>query len=189
MKILLLSFSGRNGEGNCSKIMDFVQNMFEQNYQYQVEKIAIKDLVVKPCMNCNYECFNSELNCPIEDDVKEIYTKITESDITIMIVPVYSAAPPSVYFSWRERAQGIFTSDKIYSKYSKVKKAFIVIGNENAGANDTINILLKEETKENPNTLLLQSRKYGQRSTAGRLIECSKVREEIEGFIKEIVGD
>jgi hypothetical protein len=58
-----------------------------------------------------------------------------------MIIPVYSAAPPALYFAWRERSQSIFLTEEICQKFDRVKKAFIIIGNKDAGADGAVTII------------------------------------------------
>lgn len=57
MNILVISFSGRKGAGNCSKISDFIQE-YLHGHSVNVSSIRIADLDIESCTDCNYECFN-----------------------------------------------------------------------------------------------------------------------------------
>ncbi|SHH48170.1 Multimeric flavodoxin WrbA [Caloranaerobacter azorensis DSM 13643] len=188
MNVLLISFSGRKSDGNCSKILDFISR-YLQKRNINVSKIRMVDLDIRPCVDCEYECFNSSPKCPKDDDIYFVYESIMKSDYTIMVIPVYSAAPPALYFAWRERSQIIFQTEEIYKRYEKVKKAYIVIGNEEAGGNDVVNIIKNYHinTQKNVNILLLQSSKYGQRSIEGNLINVPQVQLDLTDFVDNLI--
>ncbi|MBD8045926.1 MAG: hypothetical protein KID00_01670 [Clostridium argentinense] len=106
-----------------------------------------------------------------------------------MCIPVYSAAPPSTYFSLRERCQGIFKDDDMFNCYTNVKKLYIIIGNKISGASETIDILLKDDRKAAMNNLLLlESSKFGQKSIEGNLINCNEVKNKIKTFLTENIN-
>lgn len=187
MNILLVSFSGRKESGNCIKILEFIKNtLSEKNIDCSL--LNIVDLKINPCLGCNYECFNKELDCPIEDDVKYAYNQIASSDLVIMCVPVYSSAPPSVYFAWRERSQCYFRTDDLFADYEKVKKLYIVIGKKISGGNETIDILLNDDKNATrDDVLLLQSNEFGQKAIEGNLIKCNEVKNRINVFLEKIL--
>lgn len=184
MNISLMSFSGRNKDGNCLRILDFVNDHLE--HKYNVTRLKTTELNINPCLNCDYECFDAQLKCPKEqeDDVTFIYDNLIKSDISIMAIPVYSAAPPATYFALRERSQSIITSETIEDLYSNTKKLYILIGNTQAGALEAMTILLSEsKNSKEDDVLLLESSVYGQKSTAGKLIEDKAVQDKIFDFL------
>ncbi len=184
-KAIILSFSGRKDSGNCEKISNFIID--ELNNRIISKKLELKSLKIEPCVGCNYECFIPQKGCPKNDHINMIYSSIIESDICIFVIPVYSGAPPALYFAWRERSQGVFTNEKLYEEYRKVKKFFIIIGNENAGAREAIKIVQDEEGNYKAPVLLIQSHKYNKSSIAGNLIQCEEVKIEIREFLSHSI--
>ncbi len=187
MNALIISFSGRKETGNCSKIVTYACD-YLSSYDINVSSLAMKDLNIKPCSGCRYECFESIPSCPHNDDLYPVYDSIMKTDVTLMVIPVYSSAPPALYFSWRERSQSVFLDEATYEKYSKVKKAFIIVGNKKSGASQAINIIesYHENIVADRDILLLQSNNYGQKAVLGKLIDVPQVQEELKGFLTEI---
>lgn len=185
MKIGLISFSGRKGNGNCSAIAQYIENTlrFAANETFLLH---IKDLHIQPCLGCSYECYKTH-NCPIDDDVSMVYKFVARNDLVIFIVPVYSAAPPATYFAWRERSQGVFISDEAYQIYKQVKKLYVVIGNADAGGNDAINIIRSGDDTPEIDFVFLESHKYGLNSIEGRLIDVPEVRQLISERIAKLI--
>jgi len=178
-----MSFSGRNKKGNSIRILDFINENLD--LKYEVTRLDATELKISPCLNCAYQCFNDKLKCPKEeDDVSFIYENLIKSDISIMTIPVYSAAPPSTYFALRERSQSIFVSDEIEKEYDNTKKLYIIIGNTQAGAVEAMNIILSESKKSRiDNVLVLESCVYGQRSTDGNLMKEKLVQDRVYDFL------
>jgi len=184
MNISLMSFSGRNKDGNCLRILDYVNDHLDS--KYNITKMKTTELKISPCLNCDYECFDIQLRCPKEqeDDVTFIYDNLINSDISIMTIPVYSAAPPATYFALRERSQSIITSEAVDDSYNNTKKLYILIGNTQAGALEAMTILLSEsKNSKQDDVLLLESSVFGQKSTAGKLIEDKAVQDKIYDFL------
>jgi multimeric flavodoxin WrbA len=185
MGILLLSFSGRKEPGNCMKILKLIQGAIVEK-GIKSTLLSMTDLNIKPCLGCNYECFDEEQNCNIKDDTEYIYKNILSSEMVVMCIPVYSSAPPSTYFSLRERAQSIFRTDELYLNYKKVKKLYIVIGKRVSGANDTINILKSDdENIKHDDILLLESNEFGQKAIEGKLVDCDKAVNKVRDFVSK----
>lgn len=185
MKIGLFNFSGRTSQGNCSKISNHIDLKLKEK-DIITSRLDITTLNIQPCCRCNYECFAS--SCPVDDDLEKAYNFIIENEIVFFVLPVYSSAPPATYFAWRERSQAFFVNDEIYEKYRNVPKAYIVIGNVDAGGENAIRIIEEGDDSRNIEFLLLQSHKYGLSSTSGKLIEVDEVIEEIDLLINKLIN-
>lgn len=179
MKRLLVSFSGRKGSGNCIGVSKYIS---EGSPKYEDSIIDITDFEIESCFNCDYECFDT--GCPKDDDVYELYEEMMRYDSVIFVLPVYSGTPCSKFFAFRERSQGIFDEGS-YKRYQRVKKNYIVIGNEEAGGKDAVKIVKMVEGSSGE-ILLLQSHRYGERSLSGDLIEREEVRKDIDRFLDRI---
>jgi len=193
MKALGIAFSARK-RGNCLSCIDFVlAKLKEQGFETDV--ISAYDCEIKPCSHCNYECFARELRgkdeeCPIQDDVPRIYSKMKEADIIALAVPTYGGKAASLYCAFTERAQGIIRSSKEFEQcVSRKIMALIVIGNVPAGgdlAYHTV-ILDHHDCKYPPSSLLLQSAEYGQSSVLGTLIEDEKARGRLDKLVSLVL--
>ena len=185
MSILLVSFSVRKSPGNCIRIVNYISQILDMQ-EIDFSKLEMKNYKIEACFNCNYECFSFNKECPKNDDVIKLYKKVSNFDIFIMVIPVYSEVLCSKYFSWRERSQCVFKNNDLYSKYKNVKKNYIVIGNEEAGGKTAVNVI-KSYQEEYGEIMLLQSHKHNQKSLDGNLIECKDVKIKIKRYIEQLV--
>lgn len=187
MRACLLSFSGRTRPGNCYKVLLHVGEALD-NRGIEYSLLRITDYEVNGCGNCGYECMVSDRRqCCHEDHVAFLYNTIAAHDFAIMALPVYSGAPCSRFFAFNERCQSVFGDSALYERYSSVKKNYIVVGNEEAGGHDALNIVsvIEENIGE---VLLLQNHRYGLDSLSGRLPEVPEVRSAIEMFVGRILS-
>lgn len=185
MRICLLSFSGREEPGNCYRALEYINQVLESE-AVESTLLSVNDYKISGCCNCAYECLHSHpSHCPKEDDVDFLYRTIAHHDLAIFAVPVYSGAPCSLYFAFDERSQSVFDDSVLYERYAKVIKNYIVVGNEDAGGIQALNILLATEESMGE-VLLLQSHPYGENSVLGRLIEIPKIRASLKGFVERI---
>ena len=193
MKALGIAFSARK-RGNCLNCIDFVlTKLREQGFETDV--INAYDCEIKPCSHCNYECFARELRgkdqeCPIQDDVPRIYSKMKEAAIIVLAVPTYGGKAASLYCAFSERAQGIIRSSKEFEQYVSSKiMALIVIGNIPAGGDLAYHTVILDhyDCKYPPPSLLLQSAEYGQSSVLGTLIEDEKVRGRLDNLVSLVL--
>jgi multimeric flavodoxin WrbA len=85
MKILGLSFSARE-QGNTELLLEAVlAGARQQGAGTELYRVAAKD--IKPCDGCG-GCFKTG-ECPIKDDMQELYGKMLEADGIIFGSPVY----------------------------------------------------------------------------------------------------
>lgn len=85
-KIIVLAGSPRK-EGNTDRLVAaFVKGAEKNN---EVEVFSVHDYKVNPCIGCN-SCFSREgNNCFQNDDMQQIYKKLSEADILVIASPVY----------------------------------------------------------------------------------------------------
>jgi len=85
MKILALSFSPRE-QGNTELLLDRVLHGARQHgADTELYRTADKD--IRPCDACG-GCFKTG-ECPIQDDMQEVYAKMLEADGIVFGSPVY----------------------------------------------------------------------------------------------------
>jgi multimeric flavodoxin WrbA len=85
-KIIVLAGSPRK-EGNTDRLVAaFVKGAEKNN---EVEVFSVHNYKVNPCIGCN-SCFSRERNnCFQNDDMQQIYKKLSEADILVIASPVY----------------------------------------------------------------------------------------------------
>jgi multimeric flavodoxin WrbA len=195
MKALGIAFSARK-RGNCLNSLEYALAKLKAQ-KFETEIINIYDYDVRPCSQCNYECFGLKLRgkdekCPIQDDVPKIYKKMKEADVIILAIPTYGGKPAALYSAFTERAQGIFKGYEEF-KNTILNKiiALIVIGNVPAGGDLTYHSVILDhyDCKNPPPSILLQSAEYGRGSIYGDLLEDEKVRDRLDNLVKLILKD
>jgi len=147
--------------------------------RFEAETVSIYDCEIKPCSHCNYECFAKNLrgkdeDCPIQDNVPEIYRKMKEADMVVLAVPTYGGKTASLRNAFTDRAQGIFKSYEESPKKDVLGKVFalIVIGNVPASGDLAYHTVVMDDwdCRHPLTSLLLQATDYGQSSISGTLI-------------------
>jgi multimeric flavodoxin WrbA len=84
-KVLVISSSPRKG-GNSDTLCDeFIRGAQESGNT--AEKIYLKDKNIAFCTGCGV-C-NSTHSCVIDDDMKDLLPKMTDSDVIVLASPVY----------------------------------------------------------------------------------------------------
>ncbi|NMB38509.1 MAG: NAD(P)H-dependent oxidoreductase [Firmicutes bacterium] len=186
MRVCLLSFSGRKKPGNCFKVLQYIGEVLE-NRGVEYSLLNMTDYKINGCGNCSYECMVSDRRqCCHEDHVAFLYKTIAAHDLAIMALPVYSGAPCSRFFAFNERSQSVFGDLTLYERYSRITKNYVVIGNEEAGGLDALNMIsvIEENVGE---VLLLQSHHYGLDSLSGTLTDISEVKSTLDMFVQSIL--
>lgn len=114
---LIISFSGRM-KGNCDMISEYISNPEDKI-------VYFRDRNIHSCSNCEYECFHGYCKYH-DDDIYEIYGKMTEYDKVILVVPMYCGNPSSLYFIFNERCQDYFMHNE--DKYEDIISRLYIIG-------------------------------------------------------------
>lgn len=115
MKAIALVFSARK-KGNCYDFARFMLNKMEKDH-VETELVNFCDYNIKLCQNCDYECLaritpntgqKEYRECPVRDDVENIWRKVWDADIFLMFVPTYGGVPPALYVSFTQRYQSLW---------------------------------------------------------------------------------
>lgn len=79
---MTLYISGSNRKVNCAKIINDLKSENDK-------VIFLDEKEIKYCIGCN-SCMNDlSSHCIIQDDMKEIYENILETDKIVMVSPIY----------------------------------------------------------------------------------------------------
>jgi len=106
MKAVALVFSARK-RGNCYDFARFMSDRLKEK-GVETEIINFCDRDIKPCQNCSYECLTKHGECPIKDDIPDIWRKVWNADVFLMFVPTYGGLPPALYVSFTQRYQSLW---------------------------------------------------------------------------------
>ena len=117
MKIIGISGSPRDKNTNC--MLRTVLDATNQKY----ELIFLKDKKIQPCDDCR-KC--SEANkCIINDDMQEIYDKLSEADVTVLGSPTYFDNVTGIMKNFIDRCLPLCAPRKLEGK----KVALVAVGN------------------------------------------------------------
>lgn len=86
-QVIIISSSPRKG-GNSDTLCDeFLKGAEEAGHN--VQKIFLKDKIIKYCTGCNYCNINSKRTCPQPDEMGEISELLVRADVIVFATPIY----------------------------------------------------------------------------------------------------
>ena len=176
MNVCIISFSSRKN-GNCAKISEYIKSLYPKAKRY-----SFSDFSIHGCGNCMCQCFKNGDKCPfVRDKEREVLDAITNSDLSIFVVPNYCDYPCSNYFAFNERSICYFRkNESLLNKYLYAKKKFIVVSNSNR---DNFTHVFSYQTVDAPEILFLASYEYGKDSVAGDLPTSDVAMENVRNFL------
>jgi multimeric flavodoxin WrbA len=93
MKVLVLNGSPKADRSNTLNITKAFLKGFPEGTE--VEYVSLYRLNIKPCLGC-FSCWSkTQGSCVIQDDMRELYGKISAADIVIESFPLYFFGMPS----------------------------------------------------------------------------------------------
>lgn len=135
MKITGISGSPNIG-GNNERIIELALGIVKEK-GYQAEKLFLSKLKVMPCTDCG-NCKKAK-ECPIDDDMQEIYDKLEESDALIVSSPVFFGSVSAQLKALFDRT--ILLRRNGFLLKGKVGGAIATGGSRNGGQEFTINAI------------------------------------------------
>jgi len=124
MKVLGISCSARVNKNTADLLNLALETLRAKGLQ--TELIQLANFKIFPCQRCDYQClYHKERDCPIEDDVPEIWKRLKAADGVIFGVPVYSGTIPSLMKILFERSQALVPEEP--SKHPQVT-GIIILG-------------------------------------------------------------
>jgi len=185
MKVLGLAFSARK-HGNCQDCVNCcLQKFRDENFETQL--INLHDYKIKPCSNCNYECFSERIRgtketCPVDDDLPKIYQAFENSQIIIFGIPTYVGHVPAIFKTFEERSLGIYGFGKHENVLMGKIYGFIVLGSYFA-----LNEALYRFHGSPITWILLRSREYGLDPLKAGLVENQDVKNRLDRFTSTLI--
>jgi len=187
MKYLGLSFSART-QGNCFYCLAYcAERLKSAGHETRVWNLG--DFTISCCQRCGYECFQTPRSCPLPDDLRAVYEKLTLADGLLCAVPTYGGHANGLYRAFMERMQMMAPGFQTEHFFQKVK-GLIVIGNRSAGGHRALQETLSDFETQNPRPeiLLLSAAACGRRALAGDLIDSSEIRTRLDSLLNKIGG-
>ena len=79
------------------------------------EKLYLYDFEIKACTDCRI-CKKGKMICPLDDGMKDLYSKIDDSDILIFASPIYWFGPSAVTKLLLDRFRPYYGNKKLLGK-------------------------------------------------------------------------
>lgn len=171
---LIITFSGREG-GNCDSIAQHIAAPEDRI-------LPFRNVPHHACSGCAYECMQGRCRYR-EDGVYGLYAAMAEAAHVILIVPMYSGHPASLYFTFNERGQDYFMNHP--ETYERIVSKLSIIGIYGSAQEtpDFMPMLAKwyDCTGTGPHMLGLERHAYHQK-TADLLLDNDEARARIDQF-------
>jgi len=100
MKVFGLSCSARRLGNTAAAVSTALNYLKEKNVE--TELVYLIDYDIKPCKNCNMECYY-EKECPTPDDSKKLANFLEKCDGLIVGSPLYNGTIPALLAAFLER--------------------------------------------------------------------------------------
>jgi len=100
MKVLGLSCSARKNGNTANAIGNALSYLESKGVQTIL--VHLTDYDIKPCKNCNMECYYNK-ECPTPDDSKKLVELLDKSDGLLVGSPVYNGTIPALLSAFLER--------------------------------------------------------------------------------------
>jgi multimeric flavodoxin WrbA len=72
----------------------------------EVESVYVHAMQIRPCRACNH-CAQHDGRCVIQDDMQELYPKITRADALVIVSPIYWYAVSAQTKLWIDRCYAL----------------------------------------------------------------------------------
>ncbi len=100
MKVFGLSCSARRLGNTAAAVSTALNHLKKKNVE--TELIYLIDYDIKPCKNCNMECYYDK-ECPTPDDSKKLANLLEKCDGLIVGSPLYNGTIPALLAAFLER--------------------------------------------------------------------------------------
>jgi len=178
MKTTIINFSGRY-IGNCYDIAEFIKATLDE---HDVEMFHMCDTMIKPCVDCNYECLDFADSCPIDDDADAVYTSLCNADTAYFILPNYTGWPNASFWAFNERKQGFFgLKPDLIDHYMRLDKKFVVISNTEK---DNFRKVFSSHVKGELDMFFLSTKDFDTGGVRGGMMGSHKAQTILKEFVK-----
>lgn len=77
----------------------------------RTQLVEVSGYHVSSCNGCQYECLLGHAagyQCPVQDDVPDLWRQAAESDLLVYFLPTYGGMPPATWVAFQQRYHGVF---------------------------------------------------------------------------------
>lgn len=132
MKILGISGSPNSG-GNNETVLDKVLDV-ARSRGFETESVLLSSMTIGPCTACG-ACGRGE-ECPIDDDMQGVYSKLNDADAIIVSSPVYFGSMTAQLKALFDRS--VLLRRQGFALNNKLGAAMSVGGSRNGGQEKVI---------------------------------------------------
>lgn len=144
MKILAICGSPR--EGNTEFMLNTI---LDEIKGHEKEIVLLRDKKIEHCTGCD-ACYNQGEDCYINDDMKELVSKLLESDLIILGTPNYFKNVSSLMKTFMDRTNEVVGQLKLKGK----KVVIICVGGQELTNTAYCENILKEFVKSHEMDLI-----------------------------------
>jgi multimeric flavodoxin WrbA len=117
----LIAFQGSpKKDGNTNRVLDIlIKGIQDLNY-IDCEKINLQELHIHMCSNCGF-CSNAtgkNYLCSHNDDMENLYSKITAAQIIVLATPIYFAGMSSQMKVFIDRLYAMTNGGRSFNAFS-----------------------------------------------------------------------
>lgn len=124
MKVLGILGSPRRG-GNSEILLDQAL-AGAKSAGRETEKIVLNELKFVPCQECG-GCDQTGV-CVLQDDMQDVYKKLTYSDMIILATPIFFGSLPAQVKAMIDRCQCLWVAKNVLAKKdNKIKKGMLIL--------------------------------------------------------------
>ena len=121
MKTLILFGSPRK-DGNTRQLTDAFANAVKKG-KGDIRVLYLNDMNIRPCQACR-KCADTGV-CRINDDMKDVYKYVKESDVVVYATPIYWSGPSAQMKVVMDRSVAFLDSD--FVSRVKGKKGVVLL--------------------------------------------------------------
>lgn len=126
MKVLGLVGSPRKGSNTDLLVTRILEGA--QANGHAAEKLYLYDLDISSCIDCR-ACKKGNYQCPLKDDMQQVYPKLEAADAVVFGTPMYWYAPTATIKLLIDRLRPYISSKKLQGK----KGVVVIPSEEGAG--------------------------------------------------------
>ena len=142
-KYIIINGSPRKG-GNSDNISNFIKEYISladiDLDNVEIEEFKIRDKNISPCQADNGCKIDDAYECVIEDDGKDLVSKLSKCDGAFLVSPVYFMRLPGPLATAIDRFYSVFNHENMFKEVEEVKKLGIVLTLGGDNLDDCISI-------------------------------------------------
>jgi len=112
-KVTILNGSPRK-KGNTSALSEIFATGLD-NSKFSVDTIFLYDQMINPCTDCRV-CKNGDLVCKVNDDMRNNYAKIENSNLLVFATPIYWYTPTAKMKALIDRLRPFYGNKRLSGK-------------------------------------------------------------------------